>query len=82
MAEYHHLYVQSDTLFLEDLFENFQNMGFELYELDPAKSLSAAGLAWQAVFKKTKVKLHFSADIDMLLMAEKGICGGIRHPIY
>ena len=33
-------------------------------------------------FKKTKVKLDLLFDIDMLLMVEKGIRGGICHSIY
>ena len=37
LGEYHDFYVQSDTLFLPDVFENFRNMCFEIYELDPAK---------------------------------------------
>ena len=32
--------------------------------------------------KKTKVKLDLLTDIDMLLMVEKVIIGGICHPIY
>ena len=32
-------------------------------------------------FKKTKVKLDLLIDIDMLLMVEKGITGGIWHSI-
>ena len=52
------------------------------YELDPAKFLSAPGLAWQAVLKKTKVKLDLLTEIDMLLMVEKGNRGGICHSIY
>ena len=51
-------------------------------EPDPAKFLSAPGLAWQAALKKTKVKLDLLTDIDMLLMVEKGIRGGICHSIY
>ena len=39
--------------------------------------LSVPGLAWQAVLKKTKVKLDLLTDIDMLLMLEKGIRGGM-----
>ena len=46
LGEYHDLYVQSDTLLLADVFENFRNMRLETYELDPAKFLSAPGLAW------------------------------------
>ena len=76
------MYVQSDTLFLADAFEKFRNMCLIIYELDPARFLSAPGLAWQAALKKTKIKLDFLTDIDMLLMVEKGIKGGICHSIY
>ena len=41
LREYHDLYVQSDTLLLADVFENFRNICLEIYELDPAKFLSA-----------------------------------------
>ena len=54
----------------------------EINELDFAKFLSAPGLAWQAALRKTKVKLDLLTDIDMLLMVEKGIRGGISHSIY
>ena len=57
-------------------------MCFEIYELDPAKFLSAPGLAWQAALKKTKVKLDLLTDTDMLLMVEKGIRRLICHSIY
>ena len=67
---------------LADVFENFRNMCLEIYELDPAKFLSASGLAWQAASEKVKVKLDLLTDIDMLLMVEKCIRGGIRHSIY
>ena len=82
LGEYHDLYVQSDPSVLADVLENFRNMCLEIYELDPAKFLSAPGLAWQAALKKTKVKLDLLTDIDMLLMVEKGIRGGICHSIY
>ena len=53
LGDYHDLYVQSDTLLLADVFENFRNMCIKVYELDPAHLLSAPGLAWQACLKKT-----------------------------
>ena len=82
LGAYHDLYVQSDTLLLADVFENFRNMCIKVYELDPAHFLSAPGLAWQAWLKKTEVKLELLTDVDMLLMVEKGIRGGICHAIH
>ena len=38
--DYHDLYVQSDTLLLADVFENFRDMCLKEYELDPAHFLS------------------------------------------
>ena len=51
LGEYHDLHVQSDTLLLPDVFENFRNICLEIYELDPAKFTSAPRLAWQAALK-------------------------------
>ena len=82
LGEYRDLYVQSDTFQLADVFENFRNMCLKIYELDYAKSFLAPGLAQQAALKKTKVKLDLLAYIDMLLMVEKAIRGGICHFIY
>ena len=76
------LYVQSDTLLLADIFENFRNKCDEIYKLDPTHFLSAPGLAWQACLKKTEVKLEFLTNNDMLLMVEKGISGGICHAVH
>ena len=52
LGEYHDLYVQSNTLLLADVFENFRNMCIKAYEPDPAHFLSTPGLAWQACLKK------------------------------
>ena len=82
LVDYHDLYVQSDTLLLADIFENFRNMFIKVYELDPAHFLSRPGLAWQACLKKTEVKLELLTDVDMLLIVEKGIRGRISHAIH
>ena len=57
LGEYHDLYVQGDTLLLADIFENFRNACLKIYELDPAKFLSAPGLSYEAALKSAKVKL-------------------------
>ena len=44
LGDYHDLYVQSDTILLADVFENFRNISIKVYQLDPAHFLSAPGL--------------------------------------
>ena len=73
------MHVQSDTLMLADIFEKFWNMCLEVYELDPAHFLSAPELVWQAALKKTTVNLDLLSDINMSLLVEKGVRGGICH---
>ena len=81
LGDYHDLYVQSDTLLLADVCENFRNMCLKEYELDPAHFLSLPGLTWQACLKKTNIELELLTDYDMLLMVQEGIRGGICHSV-
>ena len=82
LGDYHYLYVQSDTLLLADVSENFRDMCLRVYELDPAHFVSLPGLAWQVCLKKINIELELLTDYDMLLMVEKGIRGGICHSIH
>ena len=75
--DYHELYNKVDVLLLADVFENFRNICLKNYELDPAHYYTAPGLAWDAALKVTDVNLELLSDIDMLLMVEKGIRGGV-----
>ena len=43
---------------LADVFENFRNMCFEIYELDTACFLTAPGLACQGTLKKGQSKIR------------------------
>ena len=76
------MYVLSDILLLADVFENFRNMCLEIYELDPARLLTALGLGWQRTLNKTKVRLDFLINIDMFLIIGKGIRSRICHSIH
>ena len=75
--DYHNLYNKTDVLLLADVFESFRNICIKNYKLDPAHYYTAPGLAWDACLKTTGVKLELLSDIDMLLMVEKGIRGGV-----
>ena len=75
--DYHELYNKVDVLLLADAFENFRKICLTNYELDPAHYYTAPGLAWDAALKVTEISLELLSDIDMLLMCEKGIRGGV-----
>ena len=77
LKDYHELYNKVDVLLLVDVFENFRNICINNYELDPAHYFTAPGLAWDAALKVTGVNLELLSDVNMLLMVEKGIRGGV-----
>ena len=56
LVEYHDLYIQSNTLFLADVFENFRDRGIEIYELDPAHFVASTGITMASLPKKEKNK--------------------------
>ena len=57
LGEYHDIYLLSDTLQLADVFDNFRDICFHYYELDPDHFYTSPGLAWQACIKMTGQRL-------------------------
>ena len=51
LGDYHDLYVQSDTLLLADVFENFRNKCTEIYELDPTHFFVCTWISMANLFK-------------------------------
>ena len=78
MGEYHDLYLKTDVILLTNVFEAFRNVCLNNYGLDPAHFYTAPGLAWKACLKKTGICLELLLDLDMLLMFESRIRGGIK----
>ena len=74
---YHEIYNKTDVLLLADIFEKFRDICLKKYGLDPVYYYTAPGLAWDAMLKMTGVNLELLSNVDMLLMIEKGIRGGI-----
>ena len=81
MGDYHDLYLKTDVLLLADVMENFRKLCEKHYELDPAHFYTVPGMAWDAMLKMTGIELELfeEGQIDMLLMVEKGIRGGISN---
>ena len=76
LGEYHDLYLKSDVL-LADVFEEFRNLCLKNYSLDPAWYYTSPGLSWDALLKLSGVKLELLTDVEILLLIEKAIRGGV-----
>ena len=77
MSDYHDLYLKTDALLLADVFEEFGSVCRENYFLDPAWYNTSPSLSFNGLLKVSHQKLELLTDIDMLLMIEKEIRGGI-----
>ena len=75
--DYHNFYLLTNVLLLADVFENFRDVCFQHYDLDPAHNYTSPGLPWQAALQMTDVELDLLTDIDQHLFNEEGIKGGV-----
>ena len=76
MEEYHDLYLKTAVILLADIFENFRDVCLKNYKLDPAWYYTSLGLSWDALLKKTEIKLDLLSDVSRILFIEGGIRGG------
>ena len=81
LGDYSDFYVKLDVTLLCDVMEEFRNTCFTAYGLDPLHSYTSPGLAWQAMLKNTQCTLQLLTDIDMLLMIESGVRGGLTQSV-
>ena len=79
MGQYHDLYLKSDVLLLADVFEKFRKTYFRYYKLDPCHYFTSPGLSWDAMLKKTGVKVKLMPYIDQLYFIERRIRGGVSY---
>ena len=79
LSEYHNVYLETDFLLLTDVFEKFIKTCLDYYNLDPCHYFSTTGLIFDAMLKMTAVKLKTISDINIHLIIEKGIRGGISN---
>ena len=77
VLDYHELYNETDVLLMADVFENFRDNNLKIYGLDPVHYFTSPGLSWDACLKITGVELELITDINILLMFERCIRGGI-----
>ena len=71
------LYLKTDVLLLADVFENFIKVSTIEYGLNPLYCVSLPGYTWNCGLSFTGITLDYIKDIDMLLLIENNIRGGI-----
>ena len=79
MGDYHDLCLKKDVLSLAAVFEKSIDTCLKFYKLDPCHCFSSPGLSWDTMLKMTGVRLKKISDIDMYLIIEKGLRGGISN---
>jgi len=77
LGEYSDLYLKTDVMLLTDVFGAFRASTLKTYGLDPAHYYTLPGYTWDAMLKRTKVKIELMTDIDMTMFVERGIRGGL-----
>jgi len=77
-GEWHDLYLKLDVLLLADVFENFRKVSFENFGLDPANSSwTLPNFGFDCMLKMTDMKLELMSELEVYLLYEKDIRGGI-----
>ena len=71
LEDYHNSYLLTDTLLLEDVFENFRDVCLQQYGLDPEHNYTSRGLSRQAALKIMDVELDLLTDINEHLFIEE-----------
>ena len=77
LKDYHNFYLKCDVLLLLEVFEKFRYKCFKNYILCPSRYLSATGVKRDVMLDMTKAELYLISGVDIYLLFEKGIRGGI-----
>jgi hypothetical protein len=86
LMDYHNLYLTADVLLLSDIWANFRDVCYKIYNLDASYYYTAPSLSWDAwlyhsTLENKKVGKSFEieliTDIDMYLFVEQNIRGGL-----
>ena len=71
IGDYHNLCNQTDVVLFADVFEIFRKTCMNVNKLDPAHHYTSPGLSWDALLKKTEIKLKLLTDYDKHLFIGK-----------
>ena len=70
-GDYHDIYLKSDVLLLADIFENFRDLCWSYYKLDPVHYYGTPEITWDACLKMSRQTLELITDPAIYLFIEK-----------
>ena len=77
MGECHDLYLKTDVILLNNIFEAFRSIMVSMWLIS-----TLPGVGWQACQKKMGKELELLTNPDMLLMFKRGIRKGITQSVH
>ena len=77
LGDYVDVYMVADVLLLSAAFEAFRDVCHEIYKLDPLWYITTPSLAFDAMLKKTNVRLELFTNPDDYAFTEREIRGGM-----
>ena len=75
-GQWHDLYLLRDVYLLCDVFENYRDISFSTYGLDPVGYLTAPALSWNCGLKYTGAQLELLTDVEKILFIDSALYGG------
>ena len=81
LKEYLECYLTSDITLLADIFNNFRNIIFDQFQLDPVKYISSPSLSKDCGLKYSKCKIEHIKDVSIFNFVKQSITGGILNSI-
>ena len=76
-GDYHDVYLVTDVLLLVDVMNAFRQMCLTNYSLDPYRFHTIPGLSLAAGLRMTRAYIDLMSDINMHLLVEAGMRGGV-----
>ena len=81
LKEYLECYLKSDITLLADIFNNFRQMIFNEFELDPVKYISSPSLSKDCALKYSGAKIEHIKDVTIFQFVRNSIMGGVSNSI-
>ena len=81
LREYLECYLTSDIALLADVFNEFRNLIFDQFQLDPVKYVSSPSLSKDCGLKYSKCKIENIKDVSIFNFVRKTVMGGLSDSV-